>query len=71
MISKVRKRKELILLRRKNLLSQYEVACRLGISQSQYSLIENGYVKPSEEATTILAELLGINPEYFADDEKG
>lgn len=59
------KREELIFARKKNLYTQYSLAKELGISQAQYSCIENGYRQPSEDVALRLKELLGIQPEYF------
>lgn len=61
------KREALILRRRQSLLSQYEVAVRVGISQSKYSLIENGYANPSREEAAVLCELFDLEADYFND----
>ena len=63
------KREALILRRRQSLLNQYEVAVRVGISQSKYSLIENGYANPSKEEATVLCELFDLAPDYFNDKQ--
>ena len=43
--------------------SQLDVSFETGISQSRISLIENGYVVPSEEEKKDLAEALNRDPE--------
>lgn len=67
MIQAPGKREALILRRRQSLLNQYEVAVRVGISQSKYSLIENGYANPSKEEAAILCELFDLESDYFND----
>lgn len=59
------KREDLIQRRKTALMSQNEVAVKLGISQARYSLIENGYYNPNPKQAEILLELFGIEPKYF------
>ena len=59
------KRETLILRRRKSLLNQYDVAVRAGISQSKYSLIENGYANPSKDEAALLCKLFDLPSDYF------
>ena len=45
-------KRDLLILRRKQVpMNQMEIAAQLGISQAQYSNIENGYVRGRERKT--------------------
>ena len=59
------KREQLILKRKQSLVPQMKVAAMLGISQSQYSNIENGYVNPSEDIASKLVEMFDLDADYF------
>ena len=59
------KREELSLKRRQSLQSQMAVAAKIGVAQSQYSNIENGYANPSKEQASILIEMFGLPSDYF------
>jgi len=61
------KREMLILRRRQSLKPQIEVATLLGISQSMYSNIENGYCRPSEDDAKKLIEMFDLPDDYFED----
>ena len=63
------KRDLLNVKRRQSLMSQIEVAAKLGISQASYSYIENGYSNPNEEQAKQLVEMFGLPNDYF--DEEG
>ena len=62
------KRSELVLARRVKLLSQFDVAKLLGISQAKYSLIENGYKSPTPQEAQKLIAMFGLKPNYFEED---
>ncbi|NLU53429.1 MAG: helix-turn-helix transcriptional regulator [Clostridiaceae bacterium] len=47
-------------LRQKMALSQSEVATKIGITQQQYSFIENGNRTPSVETAQAIANVLGF-----------
>ena len=64
------KRELLILRRRQALKSQYEVAVELGISQSSYSMIENGFGNPKDDGKEKLIAMFGLDPDYFDADER-
>lgn len=46
--------------RAKKRVTQWDLRKLVGISQSKVSLIENGFVKPSEEEKTAIAKALGF-----------
>lgn len=45
-------------------LNQWDIKLKTGIAQSKLSLIENGYVMPSDEEKNRISSALGVN----ADD---
>lgn len=59
------KREELIRKRKMSLRSQLDIAAELGISQSAYSSIENGYGKPSNDVAEKLIEMYDLGDGYF------
>ena len=61
------KREELSLKRRQSLQSQMAVAAKIGVAQSQYSNIENGYANPSEDQASILIEMFDLPSDYFKE----
>lgn len=61
----IRKREHLALMRRKSLMSQQEVAMNIGISQAQYSNIENGYSVPCAQVAEKLIDMFNLNSDYF------
>ena len=63
------RREELILQRKRALKSQHAVAAEIGISQAGYSLIENGYYKPTPENAAKLIEMFDLPADYFGDLE--
>ena len=62
------KRELLNIRRRQSLLSQIAVASKLGIGQSQYSYIENGYANPNDEQAATLIEMFDLPKDYFQQD---
>lgn len=56
-------------LRHKMALSQSEVASKVGITQQQYSFIENGNRAPSVETAKSIAAVLGFDWTLFYRDE--
>ena len=62
------KRVELIRKRKMSLKSQLDIAVELGISQSAYSGIENGYGKPSNDVAEKLTEMYDLGDGYFEKD---
>jgi len=62
-------RKWLKEIRQKLDLSQSEVAFKVGITQQQYSFIENGNRTPSVETAKSIANVLGFNWTRFYDDD--
>ena len=54
---------DLKILRTIKNVNQYDLALRTGIHQPKISLIERGYVKPSEHDKTALADALGVKVE--------
>jgi len=63
-------KRDLLILRRKQVpMNQMAMAAQLGISQSQYSLIENGFVTPSEVIAKKLIEMLGLDADYFDEPQ--
>ena len=60
------KRETLSIRRRQSLLSQMAVAAKIGVAQSQYSNIENGYANPTEEQARVLTEMFSLPEGYFA-----
>ncbi len=46
------------LLRMSYVLSQWELSKAIGVSQGQYSMIERGLIKPTDEQRDKLAEIL-------------
>lgn len=58
-------------LRLKNNLTQAEVASRLGICNSCYSLIENGYRQKNMDIVLVakLADVFGISIAHIVDSE--
>lgn len=65
----VGKRDLLSLKRRQSLKSQIAVAAELGMAQSQYSNIENGYANPTEGQRLALIEMFGLPEDYFSCEE--
>ena len=63
------KRELLSTKRRQSLMPQIEVAAKIGASQSQYSNIENGYAKPSEEQASALIEMFDLPNDYFENGD--
>ncbi len=59
------RRTELIDKRRRSLLSQIDVARKVGVSQTYYSLIERGYYDPSDEVASKLTDMFGLETNYF------
>lgn len=59
------KRELLSIKRRQALQPQISVAAKLGIAQSQYSNIENGYVTPTEEQAAVLIDMFNLPNDYF------
>ena len=51
---------DLFLARSKSKITQWEVARRTGISQSQISLYERGFRTPSAKAKKKIADALGL-----------
>ena len=45
--------------------SQFDIADKAGISQSKYSLIENGRKEANENERRVIAEELGCKPEQI------
>ena len=66
-----KKRAYMIMRRKQNLMSQIEVAKTLGISQAQYSYIENGYADPDEAQAKTLISMLGLPDDYFDKKDDG
>ncbi len=64
------KREMLSLKRRQSLKSQIEVAARIGIAQSQYSNIENGYANPTEEQAAALIAMFDLPDNYFKKEDE-
>ncbi|MCF8051569.1 MAG: helix-turn-helix transcriptional regulator [Desulfobacterales bacterium] len=46
--------------RMKRQVTQWDLRLRAGINQSKVSLIERGYVQPSEEEKAAIAKALGL-----------
>ena len=63
------KRELLITKRKQSLMSQIAIASQIGMSQAQYSYIENGYADPDEDQAAKLVELFGLPDDYFAKEE--
>lgn len=61
----VGRRDELISRRQNKLMSQIKMAARLGISQTQYYKIENGYANPTEEQAKVICEEFDLPADYF------
>ncbi|MGX1902020.1 helix-turn-helix transcriptional regulator [Thermolongibacillus altinsuensis] len=59
MITKIKK------LRILNDMTQVEISKKLGISQSLYSLIENGKRKPSKEIAEKIERLFGVSMHFI------
>lgn len=57
-------------IRRKENISTYKVAKELGISQSQYSAIENGSRRPSPERAMAIANYFGFAWTRFYKEDK-
>lgn len=63
-------KRDLLILRRKQVpMNQMEIAAQLGISQAQYSNIENGYVTPNKAIAKKITEMLGLDSDYFDGSE--
>lgn len=60
-----KKREDMILKRKQKIMNQMEVAAVVGVSQSYYCHIENGYITPHKEIAEKLIEVLGLAPDYF------
>jgi transcriptional regulator with XRE-family HTH domain len=54
----------------KNDLTQYDLSLMSGIHQSRISLIESGYVLPTDEEKRKLAAALGVDPGELAFELK-
>ena len=65
------KRELLILKRKQSLMSQIAIASKIGMSQAQYSYIENGYADPDGDQADKLIEMLGLPDDYFAKEIAG
>jgi DNA-binding XRE family transcriptional regulator len=48
-------------------MSQFDLARRIGVSQGTYSLIETGYVEPSDTDRDRIARALKVQPEDIFD----
>lgn len=60
------RRKTLIIRRIDAEMTQCEVAAKIGVSQSHYNLIEQGYTNPkNDEVRAKLCEMFGLEPGYF------
>lgn len=55
--------------RRRQLISQQDVAYTLGISQTTYTRIENGYKQPGKELGAKLIAMFNLPPDYFDTQE--
>ena len=65
-------KRDLLILRRKQVpMNQMEIAAQLGISQAQYSNIENGYVTPNKAIAKKITEMLGLDSDYLCECAKG
>lgn len=64
-----KKRDGMILKRKQMVMNQMAVAAAVGVSQSYYCNIENGYITPDAEIAHKLIEVLGLAPDYF-DEQK-
>lgn len=62
----VEKRVELERRRKKAKMSQLLTGHQIGVSQSQYSLIELGWKNPTSEQAEKLIELFDLDADYFA-----
>lgn len=62
-----KKREGMILKRKQMVMNQMAVAAAVGVSQSYYCNIENGYITPDEEIANKLIEVLGLDPDYFSE----
>ena len=65
------KRELLVLRRKQSLMSQIAIASKLGMSQAQYSYIENGYADPDDEHAIRLVEMFDLPKDYFAKEIVG
>lgn len=61
----VGKRELLSMKRRQSLISQMKLAAQIGMAQSQYSNIENGYAQPSKEQAEALIKMFDLPTDYF------
>jgi transcriptional regulator, XRE family len=57
-------------LRVQKRLTQWDIRVKTGISQSKLSLIENGYINPSEDEIKKIAQVLGDKPEKIFHKEE-
>ena len=64
-MSDIKKRDLLCERRKRALLTQLELASRLGISQTQFSLVERGYTKPDAELAEQLTKMFDLPENYF------
>lgn len=64
------KKRDLLIDKRKEQgVSQMRVAAELGISQTYYSNVEMGYVKPNKKVAEKLVSLFGLPTDYFTDEK--
>lgn len=70
MVREPAKRTLLISKRRRKLITQQAVAAAVGISQAQYSNIENGYSTPSPHVAESLVEMFRLRKDYFDEERK-
>jgi phage repressor protein C with HTH and peptisase S24 domain len=54
--------------RESKLLSQSEIAIRLGINRSSYNSWESGRAKPNQKNLLLLSEILDVEPSYFESE---
>lgn len=62
----IEKRRLLIDKRDELGVSQNAVAIELGVSQSYYSSIELGYIKPNPKIAEKIIQLFGLPEDYFS-----
>lgn len=57
-------------LRKQNLLSQREMAQKLGISQPSYVRYENGTAQPNLDRLVMIADIFDVSLDYLVGREK-